>query len=321
MKRSARTFDGIIAAFPRSSVLVAGDVMLDRFLLGDVHRINPEAPVPILRVTGEKLAPGGASNAAANVASLGGRTCIAGYVGGDAAGRKLQALVRGYGIRTAFVPCARPTITKVRAVARGQQLLRLDYEDDRAVSRRLEEKLLAAIKGLGRRFDAVLISDYGKGVVTERLVELCTGLAPVVTVDPVPPHRELYRGVTLLTPNTKEAAELLGADIRTDADLARAGAELVRRLDAHVLVTRGERGMTLFRRGGGRLHLPTVAQEVIDVTGAGDTVIAAATLALAAGAPLEQALVLSNLAAGLVVSKSGTATVSPEELRAAARRA
>ncbi len=321
MRRGVNAFDRVIARFRRSSVLVVGDVMLDRFLIGDVHRINPEAPVPILRVTGEKLAPGGAANAAANVASLGGRTVIAGYIGNDAAGRKLQDLIRGRGIRTALVSCARPTIAKVRAVARGQQLLRLDYEDDRAVSRRLEEKLLAAIKGLGRRFDAVVISDYGKGVVTGRLVELCAHLAPVVTVDPVPPHRELYRGVTMLTPNTKEAAALLGVEIRTDADLGRAGAELVRRLDAHVLITRGERGMTLFRRDGGRLHLPTVAKEVIDVTGAGDTVIAVATLALAAGAPLERALVLSNLAAGLVVSKSGTAAVSPEELRAAARRA
>ncbi len=321
MTQRAAAFDRVIAGFRRSRVLVVGDVMLDRFLMGDVHRINPEAPVPILRVAGERLAPGGAANAAANLASLGAATVVAGYVGNDGPGRRLQALVRGRGIRAALVPCARPTITKVRAVALGQQLLRLDYEDDRAVGRRLEAKLLAAVKGLGRRFDAVLISDYDKGVVTERLVELCLERVPIVTVDPAPPHRDLYRGVTMLTPNVKEAAALLGIDIRTDAELARAGAELVGRLEAHVLVTRGERGMTLFRRDGGRLHLPTVAKEVIDVTGAGDTVIAVATLALAGGAPLERALVLANLAAGLVVSKSGTATVSPEELRAAARRA
>ncbi len=310
-------FDRIIARFPRCRVLIVGDVMLDRYLIGDVQRINPEAPVPVLRVTGEKLAPGGASNAAANVASLGGKAVLVGYIGNDARGRKLASLARAKKIATKFVPTSRPTIAKVRAIARGQQLLRLDYEDDRAVTRRMEEKLLAAIAGLGRKFDAVVISDYGKGVVTSRVVDCCVDLAEIVTVDPVPQHRDLYRGVTMLTPNTKEAAALLGAEIRTDADLKRVGTELVRRLDAHVLITRGERGMTLFRREGTEFHLPTVAKEVIDVTGAGDTVIAVATLAMSAGAPLERALVLSNMAAGLVVSKSGTATVSPEELRRA----
>jgi rfaE bifunctional protein kinase chain/domain len=312
-------FDSIVARFPKCRILVVGDLMLDRYLIGDVHRINPEAPVPVLRVTREKLAPGGASNAAANIASLGGHTVLVGFIGNDTRGRKLAALLRARKIRTKLVATSRPTITKVRAIARGQQLLRLDYEDDRAVSRRLEDRLIATITRMGRRFDAVVISDYGKGVVTERVVDCCVDAAPIVTVDPVPQHRDRYRGVTMLTPNTKEAAALLGAEIRTDADLWRVGTELVRRLDAHILVTRGERGMTLFRREGGEFSLPTVAKEVVDVTGAGDTVIAVATLAMATGAPLERALVLSNIAAGLVVSKSGTATVSPAELRAAAR--
>jgi D-beta-D-heptose 7-phosphate kinase/D-beta-D-heptose 1-phosphate adenosyltransferase len=314
-------FDRIIARFPKCRILVVGDVMLDRYLVGDVQRINPEAPVPVLRVTAEKLAPGGASNAAANVASLGGAAVLVGYIGNDARGRTLAALLRGKKIVTKLVPTARPTITKVRAIARGQQLLRLDYEDDRAVSRRLEEKLIATITRLGRKFDAALISDYGKGVVTERVVDCCVERCDTVTVDPVPQHRDLYRGVTMLTPNTKEAGALLGVEIRSDADLRRVGTELVRRLGAHILVTRGERGMTLFRREGTEFHLPTVAKEVVDVTGAGDTVIAVATLAMAAGVQLERALVLSNMAAGLVVSKSGTATVSPEELRGAVRRA
>lgn len=309
-----------VSRFSKLRILVVGDVMLDRFVVGDVTRINPEAPVPVLAVRREYEVPGGAANAAANAASLGARVAVVGYVGQDAEGARLGKLLRARRIAAELVAAQRPTVAKIRAIARGQQLLRLDYENDKAPPRRVGDALLDRVRGLLPRIDAVLVSDYGKGVVTDRLMACLTGgsgAPPVVTVDPKPEHVALYRDVTLLTPNTKEAGACAHVPVRTDRDVARVGRQLSRDLNAHVLITRGERGMSLYAREGETFDLPTVAKEVIDVTGAGDTVIAAVTLGLAARVPLRDAVRLANVAAGIVVSKVGTAAVTAAELRAA----
>jgi D-glycero-beta-D-manno-heptose-7-phosphate kinase len=322
MKPPATRTWRLVSLFPRKTVLVVGDVMLDHFVVGDVTRINPEAPVPVLRVQREYFAPGGAANAAANVASLGGKVLLVGYVGDDVAGRKLATLLRERRIRARLVTTQRPTTTKVRAIARGQQLLRLDHEADGSPSRRGEAAVLAQLEKWAPRADAVLVSDYDKGLVTERLLRALTGdpmPCPIVTVDPKPAHIDFYRKATLITPNTKEAAESARLPIRDDEDLRRIGRLLSDRLSAHVLITRGEHGMSCFSRGDGGFDLPTVAQEVADVTGAGDTVIAAVTLALAAGASLLEAVTISNVAAGIKVSKVGTAAVTAAELTRALR--
>lgn len=311
---------GAISRFARLRVLVVGDVILDRFLWGNVERINPEAPVPVIHVRHENSAPGGAANAAANVASLGARAILAGYVGKDAGGETLSRLLRERKIKTKLVTTTRRTSTKVRAIARGQQLLRLDYEENETPSRRFEDALLEELRALLPRVDAVLVSDYGKGVVTRRVMELVTQSRKrrlIITVDPKPAHVDLYRGVTLITPNTKEAGESLHRPVHDDPSLREVGRGLSERLEADVLITRGEYGMSCFERDGGGFDLPTVAKEVIDVTGAGDTVIATVTLALAAKIPLRDAVRLANIAAGLVVSKVGTATVNQDELKRA----
>ena len=310
-----RTLRSLVSRFPRIRVVVVGDVMLDRFVWGDVHRINPEAPVPVLRVVRETFAPGGAANAAANLASLGAQVTLAGFAGRDAACDRLARLLRKRGIRALLIPTRRPTITKTRAIARGQQLLRLDYEVDGAPRAALQQQLMDRLTRHLRAADAVLISDYGKGVVTGPLVDHVRSRVPLVTVDPVPAHVAYYHDVTLLTPNTREASELAGMPVRNERELRAVGRALVTRLNASCLITRGERGMTLFRHGVKEFDLPTEAREVIDVTGAGDTVIATTTLAMAAGAAMEQAVVLANRAAGMVVARAGTATVTAEDLR------
>jgi D-beta-D-heptose 7-phosphate kinase/D-beta-D-heptose 1-phosphate adenosyltransferase len=242
---------------------------------------------------------------------------LVGYVGEDGKARELEALLRKLAIKSHLIPTAQATSTKVRAIARGQQLLRLDYEEDRRPSKRFQELLLNQVRKLMGRVDAVLVSDYGKGVVTEDVLATlteCKKPCPVITVDPTPAHIDFYRNVTLVTPNTKEASTSVHHPIEDEDDLREVGQGLSERLNANVLITRGENGMSCFLRGGGGFDLPTVAKEVIDVTGAGDTVIAAVTVALAAKIAMRDAVRLANIAAGLVVSKVGTATVNQDEL-------
>jgi len=312
----------LLGRFKRVRLLVVGDAMLDRFVMGEVTRINPEAPVPVLRVRREYAAPGGAGNAAANAASLGASVTLTGYVGQDQAGRQLRRLLRSCGVRDRLITTTRPTTTKIRAVARGQQLLRLDYERDGPAVGKSRKKLLAEVRQLAEHAEAVLVSDYAKGAVTRELMEFLAELArrgKVVTVDPRPQHVDFYRGVTLVTPNLQEAAACLRREIRTKEDIRRAGRDLAEKLDCHVLLTRGEEGMSFFQRHRGSFDLPTEAKEVADVTGAGDTVAVAVTLGLAAGLTVRQAVKLANIAAGIVVSKVGTAAVTFSELKQALR--
>lgn len=316
-----------LARMARVRVLVIGDLMLDEFVWGTVERISPEAPVPVVWVNAESHMPGGAANVANNAQALGGRALVAGVIGADAPGRRLCAELRRRGIGTVGVIAVseRPTTRKTRVVAHHQQVVRIDRERTGPIGERLLARLLAAVRRAIRGVDAVIIEDYGKGVVGPILIREVVALARrrrcVVTVDPKEEHIAYYRGVTAITPNQREAQTAAGLPARTEAQLRQVGQALLERLGCEmVLITRGEEGMTLFERGGRRTQIPTMAREVFDVSGAGDTVIAAFTLALAAGAAPVQAAHLANCAAGIVVGKVGVAVVTPSEILRRLRR-
>jgi D-beta-D-heptose 7-phosphate kinase/D-beta-D-heptose 1-phosphate adenosyltransferase len=315
----------LLAAMGRARVLVVGDVMLDEFIWGRVARISPEAPVPVVEVTRESFHLGGAANVAGNVRALGGRAALAGVVGHDSAGGRVREALDAAGVETALVLSdrGRPTTVKTRIIAHHQQVVRADRERADDVDADLEGELAASVRSSLSSCQALVVSDYQKGVVTAGLLKSILPLArrrgiPVL-VDPKVGHFALYRGVTIVTPNQLETEQATGIRIRGDADLAAAGERVLKLLGCEAaLVTRGEQGMSLFERGRRPAHVPTAAREVFDVTGAGDTVIATLALALAAGARLAEAAVLANYAAGIVVGKLGTATASPEEVLAAA---
>jgi D-beta-D-heptose 7-phosphate kinase/D-beta-D-heptose 1-phosphate adenosyltransferase len=303
-------------------VLVVGDVMLDEFVWGHVARISPEAPVPVVTVTGQSHHLGGAANVAGNVRALGGEAVVAGVVGEDEAGARLRGALAAADVEDALVSvAARPTTVKTRVIAHHQQVVRTDREVADAVAGEALRALAEAARRHLRHCDAVVVSDYRKGVVTAPLLKALLPAArrrrvPVL-VDPKVRHLDLYRGATLVTPNLAEAEEGSGVAVRDAASLEKAGRTLLRRLlCAAVLVTRGEHGMSLFPREGRTVHIPTAAREVFDVTGAGDTVIATLALALAAGASPTEAARVANLAAGVVVGKVGTATATAAEILA-----
>lgn len=308
--------------FTRVAVLCLGDLMLDRFISGTVRRVSPESPVPVLSIGDSRSFPGGAANVARNVASLGGQCTLVGVAGVDVAGDELQrALSEIPGVNARLVwTQERPTTEKVRYVAQGQQLLRTDQELANAVSTTLERELLALIEAHVADHQVMVLSDYAKGVLTPTVVAGAIALArahgvPVV-VDPKTADFRRYAGATVVTPNAKEAELATGIDpSEDDAVATRVGQQIVSEagVDA-VLVTRAHRGMTLCERSGTAAHWPASAREVFDVVGAGDTVVATLALAIGAGEPLAAASRLANVAAGIVVGKRGTATVTPSEL-------
>jgi D-beta-D-heptose 7-phosphate kinase/D-beta-D-heptose 1-phosphate adenosyltransferase len=310
----------LIARFADQRVLVVGDVMLDRFIVGRVTRISPEAPVPVVRFQSELARLGGAANVANNIAALNGRATLVGIVGADTAGRRLKDQLDGSGIDVEGLVCdpGRPTTEKVRIVTeRNQQVARIDYEQDTDAVQDVERSLVERVSQLGRASQALLVSDYLKGVVTPAVIDALLRLkadgAPLV-IDPKIPHLPCYAGATLVTPNHHEAETATHMRIRTDAEARVAAREFRHRARCEaVLITRGESGMWL-SDGATEMAVPSTAREVSDVTGAGDTVVATLALALAAGAELTEAAVLANHAAGIVVSKFGAATVSPGEL-------
>jgi len=312
----------------RRRVLVLGDVMLDEFIWGRVARISPEAPVPVVEVTRQSFHLGGAGNVAGNVVALGGQAVLVGVVGDDDAGRRLRAELAARGVEAALAQDrgGRPTTLKTRIVAHHQQVVRADRELAQDVAGELERELLARLGAALPGCQALLVSDYQKGVVTPRVMQAVRRLArrrglPVL-VDPKVNHQALYRHVSVVTPNQGEAEQIAGQRIRSAEDLAAVGQRLLQVLRCEaVLITRGEHGLSLFERSRRPVHVPTAAREVFDVTGAGDTVIATLALALSAGAPLRDAARLANQAAGVVVGKLGTATTSPEELLAAVQAA
>ena len=316
-----------IARFSGRRVLVVGDLMLDQYIRGSVSRISPEAPVPVVRVTGESFIPGGAGNVVSNLAALGAHVSVVGVVGDDSAGQVLLEQFRGKGVDVdgVCVDVDRLTTQKCRVVAERQQAVRYDRETTGPLSHATETRLFASLGEELARADAVILSDYGKGVIGPKLLSRAIAGSRrrkiPVTVDPKPEHFRRYRGITCVTPNTSEAWACMHRAPKPGQDaLDELGRDILKTLRSKsVLITRGPDGMSLFEAGGKVTHIPTVAREVFDVSGAGDTVISTFTLALAAGAPLLRAAKLSNHAAGIVVAKLGTATTDQKELSGAIR--
>jgi len=320
----------ILAAARKTRVLVLGDVMLDQFIWGSVARISPEAPVPVVEFERESFMPGGAANVARNLTALGLSTEIFGVIGDDDSGRWLKKLLAGQKISCGglVTHAARHTSVKTRIVAHKQQLVRIDRETRDGLDGKATGRLLAQLKSKLRQADAVIVGDYGKGVVTQPLLNeiksLCRARSVWLSFDPKPVHHLNLSGLSLITPNRKEAFELANLPDEThnanplaDKNLMLVGERLLNELrPAVLLITLGELGMLLCQRGQKPFHIPTIAQEVFDVSGAGDTVIATFTLAVAAGASPIEAAILSNHAAGIVVGKIGTAITIPEELLA-----
>jgi rfaE bifunctional protein kinase chain/domain len=304
-------------------VAVLGDVMLDHFLIGQVDRISPEAPVPVVRFDREEYRLGGAANVAHNIAAMGGRPALVGLVGNDDAAGELRAALRACGIADdGLVRDERPTTRKVRVVtARNQQVARIDYERDGDASGPALETLCDHATRAVRGSNVAVLSDYRKGVVCEPVIRAVIAAAgehrvPLL-IDPKVPQAERYRGATLVTPNHHEAELMTAMTIRTTDDARRAARNIHERSGASVLITWGEHGMWLLDAAGGTFHeesLAASAREVADVTGAGDTVIALLALSLAAGASLADAARIANVAAGLAVARFGPAAIGPEEL-------
>lgn len=302
-----------LSAFEKARLLVAGDVMLDRYWQGDTQRISPEAPVPVVRVQSTDDRAGGAANVALNLVSLGANAKLVGSVGEDENADTLRQLLCRQGVEPLLVGSAEhPTITKLRIMSRNQQLMRLDIEEGLQVDERLESQFAQALN----QTDLVILSDYAKGTLkaVQSLIQQARKAGKKVLVDPKGRDFAPYRQATLLTPNLSEFEAVVGA-CRDEAELEAKGEVLRAQLDLEaLLITRSEKGMTLIRANYPPLHLPTRAQEIYDVTGAGDTVIAVLGLALASGHDYPEAVMLANLAAGLVVAKPGTATVSLGEI-------
>jgi D-beta-D-heptose 7-phosphate kinase/D-beta-D-heptose 1-phosphate adenosyltransferase len=323
----ARHAEALLARVDQKHVLVVGDVMLDRFIVGNVTRISPEAPVPVVRFQSEHVRLGGAANVAHNLAALGARVSLIAVVGADAAADRLrrQLAVPHIDITGLVEDPARPTVEKVRVVtARNQQVARIDYENDADVDGNVEAQIVARVARLAPAADVLLVSDYLKGTITREvisaLLRVRKGGAPLL-VDPKIPHLDYYAGATLVTPNHHEAETATHRRIRTDDEARGAAADFRIRAGCDAaLITRGEQGMWL-SSAAADVAIPSVAREVSDVTGAGDTVIATLALALAAGASLIEAAALANYAAGVVVSKFGPATLTRDELLAAVRDA
>jgi len=307
-------------------VAVLGDVMLDEYLFGEVNRISPEAPVPIVRVTREQAVLGGAANVAANLKALGAEPMLVGTLQKDAAGDRVLGLLGGLGVSISglVLDTSRPTIIKTRVIGQQQQMLRIDREDSGPLDPAVLLGLKARLERALGEASALIVSDYAKGTVNGPVMEavrtLCAARNLPWIVDPKPEHKALYRGATLMTPNTKETSELTARPARSDMEVTVAGRSLVAELGLKgLLVTRSERGMALFAPDADHATpwmIPTEAREVYDVSGAGDTVIAAFSAAVAAGADWREAAMLANAAAGVVVAKVGTATVTPDEILA-----
>ena len=310
----------IVSKFRRVKVLVIGDLILDEFIWGHVSRISPEAPIPVVWVKSESFIPGGACNVASNIRSLGGRVDVVGIIGNEGRGRMLIDLLkeRGIGV-TGICKDGRPTTLKTRVIAHQQQVVRIDREQIVPLSQELRSRILKNIRSKIESADAICIEDYGKGVITPELVQEIVRMGrkhrKVITVDPKEDHLSYYKNVTCLTPNHQEASVLSKIAIEDDASLKKAGVKMLKVLQCdHILITRGESGMCLFQKGKKPVKIPTLAQDVFDVSGAGDTVIGTYTLALALGSTPLEAAHIANCAAGIVVGKVGTATVTGPEL-------
>jgi rfaE bifunctional protein kinase chain/domain len=308
--------------FRKKKILVLGDVMLDRFLWGTVSRISPEAPVPVVEILRETTCLGGAANVAANIKGLGGEPFPLTVVGNDAEGEQLRAKFRSLGAATGgvFVDTGRMTSVKTRIIAHHQQVCRTDREDRTPLAPELEGRIVDWFRAHLEAVDAVIVSDYAKGLISASLLRKILPAArsaqKVVCVDPKLKNLAAYQPATVITPNLAEAEHAAGMSISDEKSLVQAGKRVMQQTGIdHLLVTRGEHGMALFEADSKVTQIPTLASEVFDVTGAGDTVISTLALGLVSGLSILEAAILSNIAAGIVVGKLGTACVTPDELR------
>ena len=321
MNVTAKRAAAVLRAARGKEVVVVGDLMLDEFVWGTVSRISPEAPVPVVEVSGHSFHLGGAANVAHNLHSLCGEPLLVGILGEDDAARRLREVLGEVGISGSglLTDPSRPTTLKTRIIAHGQQVVRADRESKSDISRALEARAVEKVREVLERATALVLSDYGKGTFTKNVIRECARLArrrklPIL-VDPKIARFAFYQGVSLVTPNIYETERILGTPISDEPGLARAARSILTKLRCQaVLVTRGEQGMSLFEKGKPPVHIGATAREVFDVTGAGDTVIATIALALSGGASLEEAAHLANRAAGIVVGKLGTAAVDPRAL-------
>ncbi len=314
------SFVDIVNGFEKKKVAVIGDVMLDEYVFGDVSRISPEAPIPIVKVNRNVYSPGGASNTAVNIKSLGGEAYLIGLVGNDYNGRMLKEILQNSGINIHGLveSSLRKTTLKTRIVAHKQQLIRLDNEEDDYLNHILEGQIIAVVERVIRDCDIVVVSDYAKGVVSKNLmshlVPLVRSANKTLIIDPRPQNKSFYKGCDFITPNLSEAKAMVGPH----EDYKEIGKKLLEEFNCNVLLTRGEHGMSLFTKSTSMdfscEDFDAITKEVYDVTGAGDTVVAALALSLAAGASYAEAVEISNHAAGIVVGKFGSATISRGEL-------
>jgi D-beta-D-heptose 7-phosphate kinase/D-beta-D-heptose 1-phosphate adenosyltransferase len=308
--------DALLARMAGRRIVVIGDVMIDEWIWGRVSRISPEAPVPVVAVHDHSFTLGGSGNVANNLRALGAQVALVAIVGDDGEGERVRALLAENDCDATGVLSLgdRPTTRKTRVVAHNQQVVRADWESTAPLADADRARVIDAVRRAIAGADAVVLSDYAKGLLHREVVEAALA-APIVVADPKPGNVGLFAGVTCIAPNVGEAARASGVTITDDASLARAAHILFERLGcAHVLITRGEHGMSLFGANGSRDDIPSVARTVFDVSGAGDTVVAVLTLALAAGVPIATATRLANFAAGAVVEKLGTATATPAEI-------
>lgn len=317
-----------IQRFPQAGVLVVGDLILDHYVWGKVSRISPEAPVPVVHVHSESLQLGGAANVYNNILALGGKADLCGVVGADEGGRCLlkELGVRRHGRGGVVIDANRPTTRKTRVIAHNQQIVRFDVERQSEIKGPIQRRIIRYVESRMREISCLVVSDYAKGVVTASLMAELVRLATLrripVIVDPKVEHFGYYKGVTVVTPNHLEAAQAAGVTGEDDRAVTEAGEIIRQRLGCRsVLITRGEKGMSLFEPDGACLHIPTMARQVYDVTGAGDTVVGTLALALATGASMRDAAVLANHAAGIVVGVVGTATVTAAQLAQALEHA
>jgi D-glycero-beta-D-manno-heptose-7-phosphate kinase len=313
----------IVQKFKDKKIIVLGDVMLDKYIWGNVSRISPEAPVQVVEVDKESYAPGGAANVASNISALGAKSFLVGVLGKDHTKEQLvsELVKKNIDVSGLIEDINKRTIRKVRVFGKNQQLLRFDYEKKGYVSPDTEKKILEYVSLQIDSTDALVISDYAKGVITKRLMDnliaLCSKHNKIIVVDPKPKHKDFYKNVTLLAPNHKEAHEMarLGEEEDENKEMESIGNKLVQDLNSTVLITRGEKGMSLFEKDGKITNIPTFAKEVYDIVGAGDTSVATLALALSSGASFKNAAVIANHAAGITVGKVGTSTVTIDELQ------
>jgi D-beta-D-heptose 7-phosphate kinase/D-beta-D-heptose 1-phosphate adenosyltransferase len=321
-KISKESFERIFRNLGSHKILILGDVMLDEYLWGNVSRISPEAPVPVVEILKETVKLGGAANVALNVQALGDQPVLVGLVGEDKNGERIKEILRDYHLSEEgiFMDDDRQTTIKTRIIAHSQQVVRADRETTDEIPLELSERLFDFIQNRVKEIDGIIISDYGKGVINGGLLQKVITLAKdnnlFIGVDPKETHFMSYKKVSVITPNHHEAGFVYGKRIKDDQSLEEVGWGLLERLDVEsLLVTRGEKGMSLFEKNRTLTHFPTVAKEVYDVTGAGDTVISAFTCAKAGGASFKEAALLSNHAAGIAVGELGTAQVTKEQLK------